>query len=259
VVGWRAVFLIFGIFGFAWAAVWHWWFRDEPRGHPSVNAAELAVIVDGRQAASKHAATWKYWRRLFAHRNTLPLCVMYFPNSYAFYFCITWLPTYLTEKHGFTATLLGIFSGMPLVLSVLGDLFGGIATDRFSLRFGLRAGRAGVGSAAYAVAGTAMLLAAAVSEPVTAAVLIGIATAASMFTLGAAWGTCLDIGGNHAGVVSAAMNTSGQIGSILSPLIVVYLLERYGNWNLPLYVMGALFFVGAVAWAFIDPREPVFD
>ena len=47
-----------------------------------------------------------------------------------------------------------------------------------------------------------------------------------MFTLAPAWGTCQDIGGNHAGVVSAAMNTSGQIGSILSPLMVTFLLAR---------------------------------
>ena len=31
------------------------------------------------------------------------LCLMYFPNSFAFYFCITWLFTYLQEKHGFAA------------------------------------------------------------------------------------------------------------------------------------------------------------
>jgi hypothetical protein len=42
----------------------------------------------------------------------------------------------------------------------------------------------------------------------------------------AAWSTCLDLGGNHAGVVSAAMNTSGQVGSVLSPLMVTFLLGR---------------------------------
>jgi MFS-type transporter involved in bile tolerance (Atg22 family) len=104
-----------------------------------------------------------------------------------------------------------------------------------------------------------MILAGVVTSPVLAAWLIGVAIGASMFTLGPAWSTCLDIGGRHAGVVSAAMNTSGQIASILSPLMVTFLLGHTGDWNAPLFVMGALFLVGAVAWAFVNPRLPVFD
>lgn len=92
-----------------------------------------------------------------------------------------------------------------------------------------------------------------------AGALIAVAVGASMFTLGAAWGTCLDIGGSHAGVVSATMNTSGQISSVLSPLMVTYLLGRFGDWNAPLYVMGGLFLFGAVCWCFIDPRRRVFE
>jgi MFS family permease len=98
-----------------------------------------------------------------------------------------------------------------------------------------------------------------VEHPILAAVLISVATAASMFTLAAAWGTCLDIGGNHAGVVSAAMNTSGQIGSVLSPLLVTWLLHRYEDWNASLYLMGGLFLFGAVCWCLIDPRKRVFS
>ena len=80
--------------------------------------------------------------------------------------------------------------------------------------------------------------------------MIAVAVAASMFTLGAAWGTCLDIGGNHAGVVSAAMNTSGQVGSVLCPIVVTWLKQnRYGDWNAPLYLMGGLFLIGCRAGA----------
>ena len=94
--------------------------------------------------------------------------------------------------------------------------------------------------------------------PALAAVLIAVATAASMFALGASWGTCLDVGGDHAGVVSAAMNTSGQIGSVLSPLLVTYLEQRFADWNAPLYLIGGLFLFGAVCWCFVDPRRKVF-
>lgn len=258
-VSWHGVFLIFGVLGIVWCVAWHRWFRDEPAEHPAVNAAERALIEEGRPASAAHPTGGAYWRRLFGHRNTIPLCLMYLPNSFAFYFCITWLPTYLKEKHGFDSVGLGFFAGLPLILSIGGDLCGGYATDAVTRRFGLRAGRAGVGAIAYVVAGGAMILAGVVALPAAAGWLIAIAVGASMFILAAAWSTCMDIGGNHAGVVSAAMNTAGQVGSILSPLMVTTLLDRTGNWNIPLFVMGGLFLMGAICWALIDPHDRIFD
>jgi MFS family permease len=258
-MNWRSVFIAFGALGVVWALGWYRWFRDEPEEHQAVNAAERALIVAGRGETRGNHEGWAYWRRLFGHRNTVPLCVMYFPNSFAFYFCITWLPTYLKEKHGFDALRLGFFAGLPLILAVVGDLFGGVVTDRVTKRLGLRAGRCGVGSIAYILAGGSMIGAAVVQQPTVAAILFSVSLAMSMFMLGAAWSTCLDIGGHHTGVVSAAMNTSGQIGSILSPVMVTYLLQRTGDWNAPLFVMGGLFIVGAIAWWFIDPRRQIFE
>ena len=259
IVDWRVVFVVFGLLGVVWSGVWYRWFRDDPADHREVNEAELNCIAAGREPGGGHHAGWAYWRQLLSHRNTLPLCLMYFPNSYAFYFCITWLPTYLKEKHGFSAASLGILAGLPLILSMLGDLLGGVTTDAVTARFGLRLGRAGVGAVPNVLAGGAMILAAFVHQPILAATLISVAVAASMFTLGAAWGTCLDIGGSHAGVVSAAMNTSGQIGSVLSPLMVTLMLRWFGSWSAPLCLMGALFLVGAFCWCLVDPRNRIFE
>lgn len=257
-VGWRWVLVVCGVPGIVWAVAWYRWFRDEPDEHPAVNAAERELILKGRDTSAGHHAGWEYWQRLIGHRNTLPLCLMYFPNSFGFYFCITWLPNYLSEHHGFDSVQLGFFAGLPLILSVVADLSGGISTDVATRRFGLRLGRAGVGSIAYLVAGGAMLFATMTSQPILAAWCVAISVAASMFTLGAAWGTVIDIGGNHAGVVGAAMNTSGQIGSIISPLLVTWLQRNY-DWNAPLLAIGGVYLMGAIAWAFIDPNRKVFE
>jgi ACS family glucarate transporter-like MFS transporter len=259
-LGWRMVFVVFGLLGLGWAAVWHTWFRDTPSLHPATNQAERTLIAAGRGAAGEasHHAGWSYWRRLFAHRNTLPLCLSYVPNSCAFYFCITWLPTYLKEKHGFSALSLGFFSGLPLIFAVLGDLTGGAATDFATRRFGLRLGRASVAGLGNLLAGIAMIAATLVHDPHLAIGLISVAVAATMFTLGATWGTCLDIGGSHVGVVSAAMNTAGQVGSFFCPPLVTALLASTGDWNTPVLAIGALFLLGATCWCFIDPRDRVF-
>ncbi len=259
-VGWRMVFVGFGMVGGLWAVVWSRWFQDDPSQHPDVNAAEHALIVAGREPAGTAGhAGWPYWRRLLGHRNTLPLCLGYIPNSFAFYFCITWLPTYLKEKHGFTSLSLGFFSGLPLMAAVAGDLLGGVATDFATRRLGLRLGRAGLCCLGNLLAGAAMIGAVFTANPIVAIALISLAVMATMFTLAAAWAICLDIGGSHAGVVSATMNTAGQIGSIFSPLLVTWLLARGGDWNAPVLAIGGLFVLGAASWCLVDPRDRVFE
>ncbi|HWA87004.1 MAG TPA: MFS transporter [Opitutus sp.] len=257
--GWRAVFAVFASIGLLWAAIWFWWFRDDPSEHRAVNSAENELIVAGRLDAPSAHEGWAYWRRLLGHRNTLPLCLAYIPNSCAFYFCITWLPTYLKEKHGFAALSLGFFAGLPLIVSVLGDLFGGVATDWATRRFGLRLGRAGVSGVGNLLAGAAMIAAALVHQPILAITLISLSVAATMATLGATWCTCLDIGGRHVGVVSAAMNTSGNLGNVIAPPLVTFLLAKFHDWNAPILAIGALFVVAALCWAAIDPRDRVFE
>ncbi|MGA2146134.1 MAG: hypothetical protein ABSH49_14355 [Bryobacteraceae bacterium] len=137
----------------------------------------------------------------------------------------------------------------------MADLAGGIATDRLSRRFGPRIGRAGVGGASLAAAGIFMLAGAFVSDPAPAAVLISLAGASSNFLLGAAWGTCIDVGGNHSGVLSAAMNSSGQVGGILSPILVGYVAEHFSNWSAPLYLTGGLYLLGALCWLWVEPSR----
>jgi len=258
-LGWRGVFVIFGLIGLIWAAAWHLWYRDDPAEHPAVNAAELELIRRGRRPAGSHSAGWPYWRHLLTHRNTVPLCLMYVGNSYAFYFCITWLPTYLEERHRVTRNMLGLYAGLPLTLSVIGDFLGGITSDRLSRRFGLRVGRCALGAAAYAFAAAAMLFAASAQRPVPAIIALSLSVAAVMFTLGATWGTCLDIGGHHTGVVGALMNTAGNTGAIFSPIVAVYAKNHLGGWNAPLVVIAGLFIIGTACWGLIDPRDPVFD
>ena len=257
-MSWRTIFFCFGGVGLLWVAVWLLWFRNDPSEHPAVNPEELRTILAERPPDSAHTTGWAYWRTLAASRNMLALCIMYIPNCMIFFFCITWLPTYLQQHHGFDARRLGIFAGLPLIVSMPGDLLGGVVTDRLVARFGLRIGRSGLGAVSYLVAGLSLIGAAASPNPVLAATLIAVATGLTMFTLGAAWGTVIEVGRNHVGVVGATMNSVGNLVAMLNPLIVAYSVQWFGAWNLPLYVMGALFLTGTVAWTLVDPAKPVF-
>jgi len=92
--------------------------------------------VRDRPPDTPHAGGAAYWGRLASSRNMMALAVMYVPHCMIFYFCITWLPTYLKERHGFDAASIGLFAGLPLLVSIPGDLLGGMATDRIIARAG---------------------------------------------------------------------------------------------------------------------------
>ena len=259
-VSWRWIFCLFGLTGLVWAAFWYAWFRDEPSEHAAVNAAELQYIMAGRKATAEEERPhgWTFWRRLLTHRNVLALCLMYMPNSFVFYFCITWLQPYLETARGLEGQTLAFFTGLPLALSVVADLLGGPATDLAARFFGPRWGRAGVGFISYVAAGMGMFLAAGSGSTIAAATFFALGTAANMFLLGSAWGTCQDIGGGHAGVVSATMNTAGQAATAICTLMVPYIKDRWG-WNAPLVMLGVSFLAGSLCWIFIDPRRKIFD
>ncbi len=252
---WRGVFVTCGVLGFVWALAWLRWFRDEPRDHPGVNAAEVSLIESGRRISGHGAKGAGIWRAMAASPEVWLLCVAYFSNSYGSYFVMTWLPTYLAEARGFEKASLSLFAGLPLLLSVFGDLSGGAITDALTRRFGLRLGRSLVCVAGYLAAAAAMFGSVYAATAVVSATLIAVAVAASMFTLSASWASCMDIGGPHTGVVSAAMNTTGQIGSIVSPIVAGWTVQRFSDWQAPLLIMGGLYLLSAALWAFIDPRK----
>jgi len=255
---WRTILLVFGAVGFVWIAAWQWWFRDEPTEHPAVNEAERALILADRPADAPRPRGWPFWRQMLRQRNVILLCIAYMPNCATFYFCITWLPTYLMQRHGFEKAELGVVAALPLALSIATQFLGGFFSDRIARRFGLAAGRRVPAAFGYTLAAVCIFSASAATEPRTAAVLIALAAATCMLTTAPAWSTCIDIGGEHSATVGATMNTAGQIAAIASAPIVGYSVKWFDNWNLPFWLLGGLFLVGAAGWLLIDPRRAIF-
>ena len=254
---WRQVFVAFGLVGFVWAAAWYRWFRDEPAEHPAVSPAERKRIEAGRRPLEHHRLDAAALGRVLTDRNVVALCLMYFTQAYGFYFNITWLPTYLAHNRGLSVQrlglLAGVLAGLPLILSALADVTGGLATDRLTRAYGLRLGRCGIGVASLVVAGLTLIAGATTGHAWAAALLIAVSGAADSFLLGSCWSVCQDIGGPHAGLVSGCMNTAGQVGAVLSPILLPY----FADPAVPLCIAGGLYLLGAVCWLFVDPRRPI--
>jgi nitrate/nitrite transporter NarK len=126
-----------------------------------------------------------------------------------------------------------------------------------SRRFGITVGRRAPGIIGYACAAVFIVFASVQRDPVTAAVLIALAASTCMLTTAPAWSTCVDIGRENSGTVSAMMNTAGQFAAIILQPIVGYSVDWLGNWNVPFWLLAGLFVMGAICWAFVEPTKPV--
>src|SRR4029079_17641119 len=91
-------------------------------------------------------------------------------------------------------------------------------------------------------------------SPVLKAILIACALASADLALGACWAVPLDVAPDHAGVITGCMNTLGNLGGLLGPLVVGIAVDRWGSWTIPFYVTAAVYAAGALAWLAIDPE-----
>ncbi|HEY7184769.1 MAG TPA: MFS transporter [Blastocatellia bacterium] len=251
---WRWVFVEFGIAGALWLMAWRRWFRDLPEEHPAVNDAELKLIRAGRndQEQSHHIP----WKTLLSGANLAFICLMYFAYGYGLYFYITWLPTYLLEARGFSVGSTKWLAAAPWMVSALAFWVGGWTTDWLARRTGnLKLARCGIGVFGYAASAVTLFAVARVEDGRAAALLLALALAFQSFTISSAWAVCLDVGRKYAGIVTGCMNTVGNIGGTIAPLVVGYAVKSYGSWTLPFYIMAAVFGFGAVMWLLIDPRK----
>lgn len=253
-IGWRQTFYVFGVLGVVWAFFWWRWFRDEPSQHPEVNAAELALIREsaGHEQATSHAFRWSE----LLSANLLLVYGMYFTMGYTLYFNLTWLPTYLKDARGFSLQQAGWLSAVVLFTGGVMTYVGGKLTDTLVRKYGLKVGRS-MGVVTLPIAGLLLIGAAQTENPMAAAILLAATLGVADLAVSSCWAICHDIGGRNAGIVTGAMNTWGNIGGALSPLVVGYAVGWWNSWTVPFYITAGIYLFGAICTFFVDPRRRV--
>jgi MFS transporter, ACS family, glucarate transporter len=255
---WRWAFVEFGVIGALWCVAWRRWFRDLPEEHPAVNEAELKLIRAGGGDQEPERSHRVPWKALFTSANLAFICLMYFAYGYGLYFYITWLPTYLLEARGFSVNSTKWLAAAPWMVSALAFWIGGWATDWLARRTGnLKLARCGIGVFGYATGAITLVAVARVEDGRVAAALLALALGLQTTTISAAWSVCLDVGRKYAGIVTGCMNTVGNIGGAIAPLVVGYAVKSWGSWALPFYIMAAVFGFGVAMWLLLDPRKSV--
>jgi MFS family permease len=253
---WRHAFVLFSLPGVVWAIAFYRFYRDDPRTHPGVNAAELALLPPAEDTAVGGAVPWS---RILRSRSVWLLAVQYACLSYGWYFYVTWLPTYLREARGTSVKFGALLAALPLLLGGIGCLVGARLIPRVARAIGsVMLARRIVAIVGFVGAAASIFAFLQVADPMRAMLLLGLAGFFNDFVMPACWAGCMDIGGRHSGTVSGTMNMVGNIGGALSPLATGYILTwSPGNWPLTFYVSSAIYLLGAVCWLFIDATTPL--
>lgn len=239
-LGWRLTFAAFGSLGALWAAGFWWWFRDDPAAHPTVNAAELALI--GNRGTSGHVHAAIPWPAVVRNPSIWTLGVIMTLASFNSYIYFSWFPKYLKEARQIEPTDAGLMASIVLGAAAVGTLVGGMAVDRVLQRGGGLKTQRFLGGAAFFAA--AALLGGALSQrdPWFAVILTALSCLAAQATQPLWWSCAIAVSGRHVGALFGLMNMMGVFGAMSSQFLV----GAIADW------LGARGFSGRAQW------DPIF-
>jgi MFS family permease len=254
--GWRWVFFVCGAIGLAWAIAFGRTYRDSPGDHPRIKPEELTILRDAPALPSRKRRV--PWRILLRSPNMLFIALAFGCYSYASYFFVAWLPSYLVDYRHFSMRQMGVAASLPLLAGMAGDIVGGLMGDHVMRRGG------GLNYSRRVIAVPGMLCAAIFIVPAAMAdsAVVGIAfMSVSLFFLeflnSPSWAVTMDVGGAYSGTVSSLMNLGASIAGTISPLVFGGLAQN-GHWIAPFVIQAAVLVAGAMIWLFlIDAETPI--
>ena len=260
--GWRMMFYVFGAIGFAWVALFFWFYRERPEDHPNVNRAELAEIrgvdASGQINAASTSKQPTPWRRILLSPNMWWIALGYACFFFGTNFYLTWYPTYLREHRGLSVAALGIWGSIPLLAGMLGDIVGGSISDLILKRTrNAKLARRGVAVPGFILAGVFVIPAAMVAGTTLSILMLSASFFFLEWVIGPAWAVPMDVGGRFSGTVTGVMNMAGALAASLTAIVYGALFGA-GYWVAPFLVSAAVMGAGAIIWAFlIDPDRSV--
>jgi len=246
--GWRSVFWVLGLGGFAWAVIWHAWFRNRPEDHPAVTLAELEEIGAARPAHLPGAETWK---QLFRLPSLWLIVLAYGCYGCGSWFYFSWFPTWMV--HSANLSLDGVlFTSLPFLVGLCANLAGGVLGDRLTQRWGVKTALRTITSVCLALAAITLAGMALSHNKVAVVALSSLGFGLMDLMLPSAWAMCLSIGGRSSGAATGAMNTAGQAGGFLCTVLFGYIVNATGSYSLPVWLIAGMVLTSALLFSRID-------
>jgi MFS family permease len=242
--GWRPLFLIVGTAGLIWLVPW------------LAFAPRLGQATNSTGGTGPSSAAVIGWRELFRRRAFWGTCGGLMGANYAWYFVLTWLPSYLVNERHFSLKSMGVIGAYPFLIMVLPSLGGGILADRLIAR-----GASPVGTRQrFLVTG---LILTSVLLPLTVVSDLHWALAAlftSCFTLGVYASNLHALTQALAGPAAAGrwtglQNACGNIPGFVAPVVTGWIVASTGRFFAAFIAAGVACLIGAICFGLLVTEE----
>ena len=241
-MGWRRVFLVFGLASLLWLLPW-------------IAAARFAGADPARPASLPTPPL----RAVLRQRALWGAGLGHFAGNYTLYFVVSWLPLFLVKARGFSMEQMATLSGAIYVAYAASGWITGWATDRW-----IASGASPtLARKTFLISGN-LITAAGMA---VCAVAHGPVVIATLFVIGISFGFVSPnlfavgqtlAGPRASGIWIGAQNSLGNTAGIVGPLLTGYLIDRTHAFGWAFAATGVSALLGVIGWAWIVRRvEPV--
>ena len=240
--GWRAMLITLGGAPLLWLIPWFGLWGRRTIAAPAVAQAGPTTITVLRQRA--------LWGGMLGS-----FCI-----SYAFTFCLTWMPLYLVQERGMSLTTMTQVAGSTFIADGIGLLLSAWLVDKWIARGG-SANVAYKTVLSVSSAGVAASLFLCTVVGPTGAVVALLATGVLDGLNSPLWGSLAQTfagpqaSGRWMGMQNSVANASGMV----APVVTGYLVQQTGNYSMALLVSAVVGLIGLIAWLVVLPRVQPID
>lgn len=234
-LGWRQLFVLTGLGGCLWLAPWLWL---APAKRQARETRVTAAPVD-YAAVVKNPMFWGLLTGTFFY-------------SYFWYFCLTWIPSYLVMVHNLSFLKMGAFAALPMVgMAIMSTVAGKTADWLISRGRGVVPVRVAFICTGFVLGSSSLLLLGVHSANGALGVLmfslVGLSLASSNF-----WALSQSIApASMVGRMIGVQNTIANLAGICAPILTGLLIGESKNFRPAIWFAGGALWVAAAAYFFL--------
>lgn len=234
--GWRSMFISIGGLSLLWLIPWCITIRKE-RG-TAAKAAAAGPTPGLLEIFSKRSA----WGTFFGLLG----------SNYAWYFMLTWIPSYLVRERHYSQQLMSNVGFMLFFFVAATSIAGGYLSDRL-IRAGGSVTRIRKTFVICGLLGTTLLLPAAIANSQTQAViLLSLACLSYGFFSSNLWAITQSLAGSSAaGKWTGIQNTFGNVAGILAPYLTGWIVKETGVFYWAFVLVCGMLVMSALNFAFV--------
>lgn len=257
-IGWRYTFFVFGCMGLLMAFLWYIWFRNTPEEHKGMSDTEKQYIANNRQQQSQQETKTKLTAAtLFGSKNMWMAMIQYISSNFIFFFCLTWMFSFLQQRYNLDILKTGLYGSIPLVFGALGNWVSGFLVDAIYKRGNWKNSRRIPAIIGFSLASVGIVAIIFSPNILIAIIFLSLAIFGSDMTISSSWSFCIDIGQKNAGTVSGTMNMAGNFGALATALSFPYLQKWTGSDETFFYLSALLCLIAIVIWCFMKPDKTI--